>query len=93
LSQQSGAPLIDTSLNTERASQQEMSQREYQLRNVTNQTAANTDRRKIQALMAQTQGDFETILNRHNEFARVLTANKALDYRSINDLLRYHHSR
>lgn len=35
--------------------------------------------------MAQTQEDFETILNRHNEFARVLTATKALDYHSISE--------
>jgi len=80
-----GPPSIDSSANAERIRQQQMSSREYQLRNFGNESNAPKDRRQLEALMTQTAEDFDRILTLHNEIARVLASNNALDYRFISD--------
>src|SRR5215510_1151617 len=72
-------------VNTDRARQQEMSNREWQLRNFGKQPGTPEDRRRVEALMAQTAEDFDRILTRHNEIARALSANKSLDYNFVTD--------
>ena len=78
-----GAPADKT--NTERIRQQEMSSREWQLRNFGNEPNAPKDKRQVEALMAQTEKDFNRILTLHNEIARALTSNHNLDYHFISD--------
>jgi len=78
-----GAPEDHT--NAERARQQEMSSREYQLRNFGTAPRAPLDKRQKEALMAQTQEDFTRILTLHNEIARALASKGALDYHFISD--------
>jgi hypothetical protein len=78
-------PPIDRSINADRVRQQDMSRREYQLRNFGNEPGGPKDRRQVEALMAQTEEDFNRILKLHNEIARALTAKNALDYRFISD--------
>ena len=80
----SGPPPVDR-VNTERARQQEMSSREWQLRNFGTEPNAPKDRRQVEALMAQTAEDFDRILTLHNEIARALTSNKDLDYHFVSD--------
>ncbi|HEY6216828.1 MAG TPA: hypothetical protein VIW74_09175 [Pyrinomonadaceae bacterium] len=72
-------------VNTERIRQQEMSSREWQLRNFGTEPNAPKDKRQVEALMAQTEEDFNRILTLHNEIARVLTSNNDLNYRFISD--------
>jgi hypothetical protein len=79
-----GPPPIDRA-NTERARQQEMSNREWQLRNFGNSPATPTDKRQLKALMAQTEEDFNRILTLHNEIARAISSNKAFDYHFISE--------
>ena len=83
-SQAAGPPPIDR-INHERIRQQDMSRREYQLRNFGNQPNAPPDRRKLEALMAQTEEDFNRILMLHNEFVRAISSAKTLDYHIISD--------
>jgi len=78
-----GAPEDRT--NTEKARQQEMSNREWQLRNFGTQPRAPLDKRQAEALMAQTQEDFTRILTLHNEIARALSSKNALDYHFLSD--------
>jgi hypothetical protein len=80
-----GPPPIDRRTNPERARQQDMSRREYQLRNFGNQPGATPDRRQLEALMAQTEQDFNRILTLHNEIARAISSNKDLDYHFVSD--------
>ena len=80
-----GPPPIDRKNNAERIRQQDMSRREYQLRNFGTEPAAPKDERQIKALMAQTEEDFTRILTRHNEIARVLSSNNPLDYHFVSD--------
>jgi hypothetical protein len=79
-----GPPPIDRR-NADRQRQQEMSNREWQLRNFGNESNAPKDRRQIEALLAQTEEDFNRILTIHNEFARLLTASKPIEYNFISD--------
>jgi hypothetical protein len=79
-----GAPAIDRR-NADRIRQQEMSNREWQLRNFGNESSAPKDRRQIEALLSQTEEDFNRILTLHNEFARLLTASKPIEYNFITD--------
>ena len=72
-------------VNTERIRQQEMSSREWQLRNFGTEPDAPKDKRQVEALMAQTEQDFNRILFLHNEIARALTSNKDLDYHFVSD--------
>ena len=80
-----GPPPIDTRVNTDRIRQQDMSSREWQLRNFGKEPAATKDKRQVEALMAQTEEDFNRILFLHNEIARAITSNNALDYRFVSE--------
>lgn len=80
-----GPPPIDRRTNPDRARQQDMSSREYQLRNFGNQPGSNPDRRKLESLMVQTEEDFNRILTLHNEIARFVSSDKPVDYRFISD--------
>lgn len=75
------APPVDRT-NQARQRQQDMSTREWQLRNFGN-PSVTTDRRRLEALMAQTEEDFTRILTLHNEIARALAATKPLDYEFV----------
>ena len=80
-----GPPPIDRRTNTDRIRQQDMSQREWQLRNFGNEPGGPADRRRLEALMAQTEEDFNRILTLHNEIARALSSQNALDYQFVSD--------
>ena len=80
-----GPPVIDRSANTDRIRQQEMSSREWQLRNFGTEPNAPKDRRRVEALMAQTEEDFNRILSLHNEIARALTSKNDLDYAFVSE--------
>jgi hypothetical protein len=73
-------------VNTERIRQQEMSRREYQLRNFGTEPGAPKDQRQVEALMAQTEEDFNRILTLHNEIARALASKNELDYQFVSDI-------
>ena len=80
----SGPPPIDKSSNQARKRQQDTATREWQLRNFGN-PALTKDRRRLEALMAQTEEDFNRMLSLHNEIARALTATKPLDYHFVSE--------
>jgi hypothetical protein len=80
-----GPPPIDRKNNAERIRQQDMSRREWQLRNFGNEPSAPKDRRQIEALMAQTEEDFNRILTRHNEIARALLSKDTLNYQFVSE--------
>ena len=80
-----GPPPIDRRTNTDRVRQQDMSRREWQLRNFGNEPGGPADRRRLEALMAQTEEDFNRILTLHNEIARALSSKNALDYKFVSD--------
>jgi hypothetical protein len=80
---QKGPPPAAARVNTERIRQQEMSSREWQLRNITNEPVK--DQRQLKALMAQTEEDFNRILELHNEIARAISSNNGLDYRFVSE--------
>lgn len=84
-SQVPGPPPIDKRTNPERARQQDMSRREYQLRNFGKQPAGTPERKQLEALMAQTEQDFNRILTLHNQIARAISSNKDLDYHFVSD--------
>lgn len=79
-----GPPPIDKHTNKARQRQQDESSREWQLRNFGN-PALTKDRRRLEALMAQTEEDFNRMLGVHNEIARALVSTKPLDYRFVSD--------
>ena len=81
----SGPPPADRRINTDRVRQQDMSQREWQLRNFGNEPGGPKDRRRLEALMAQTEEDFNRILTLHNEIARALSSKNALDYQFVSE--------
>jgi hypothetical protein len=78
-------PSIDKRNNADRMRQQDMSRREYDLRNFGTQPNRPKDDRQLKALMAQTEEDFTRILTLHNEIARALASKKDLDYHFISD--------
>ena len=78
------APSIDKT-NAVRARQQAESRREYQLRNFGRDPNGADNGRQLKALMEQTEEDFNRILTRHNEFARVLDAAKPFDYHFVTE--------
>ena len=83
---QGGGPPPVNKVNAERMRQQEMSRREYDLRNFGNESSAPKDKRQVEALMAQTEEDFNRILSLHNEIARALTSKKDdLNYQFVSD--------
>jgi uncharacterized protein (DUF2236 family) len=80
-----GGPPADRT-NTDRLRQQQMSNREWQLRNLgASERNAPKDRRQLEALMQQTEEDFNRILSLHNEIARLLAASKPIEYTFISD--------
>jgi hypothetical protein len=79
-----GGPPVDRT-NTDRLRQQEMSNREWQLRNFGYERNAPKDRRQLEALVQQTEEDFNRILSLHNEIARMLAASKPIEYTFISD--------
>ena len=83
--QSPGGPPPTNRVNTERVRQQEMNRREYQLRNFGTESGAPKDRRQLEALMAQTEEDFNRILTLHNEIARALASKNELNYRFVSD--------
>jgi hypothetical protein len=80
----SGPPPIDKHSNRARERQQDMASREWQLRNFGN-PAVTKDRRRLEALMAQTEEDFNRMLMLHNEIVRAITANKTTDYHFVSE--------
>ena len=79
-----GPPPADR-VNTERIRQQQMSSREWQLRNFGKEPNTPKDKRQVEALMAQTEEDFNRILTLHNEIARALTSKNDLDYTFVSE--------
>lgn len=79
-----GPPAIDKTTNRARQRQQDEASREWQLRNFGN-PAVTKDRRRLKALMAQTEEDFNTLLTLHNEIVRTLSATKPLDYQFVSE--------
>lgn len=88
----SAAPPVDRT-NQARQRQQDMSRREWQLRNFGRNPNANKDSRQVKALMEQTEEDFNRILTRHNEFARVLASTKPFDFHFITEATTEIHKR
>lgn len=82
---QGGGPPPVNKVNAERMRQQEMSRREYDLRNFGNESSGPKDKRQVEALMAQTEEDFNRILSLHNEIARALTSKDDLNYQFVSD--------
>jgi hypothetical protein len=80
-----GPPPIEQRMNADRMRQQDMSRREYQLRNFGHDIVTPKDERQIKAMMAQTEEDFTRILTLHNEIARALASKKDLDYHFVSD--------
>ena len=78
-------PPIDRRNNADRIRQQDMSRREYQLRNFGNQPDSPKNDRQLKALMAQTEEDFTRILTLHNELARALASKSALNYQFVSE--------
>jgi hypothetical protein len=79
-----GPPPIDKHSNQARKRQQDTATREWQLRNFGN-PALTKDRRRLEALMAQTEEDFNRLLSLHNEIVRALAATKPLDYHFVSE--------
>jgi len=80
-----GPPPVASRVNTDRIRQQDMSRREWQLRNFGTEPNAPKDDRQLKALMAQTEEDFTRILTLHNEFARALASRKDLNYQFVSE--------
>ena len=73
--------------NNARVRQQDMSRREWQLRNFGKEPNAPKDRRQLEALMAQTEEDFTRILTLHNEIARAISSKDALNYQFVSEAM------
>ena len=80
-----GPPPSERRVNTDRQRQQDMSRREYDLRNFGTQPNSPKDDRQLKALMAQTEEDFTRILTLHNQIARALASKKDLDYHFVSE--------
>ena len=80
-------PPIDRRNNADRIRQQDISRREYQLRNFGNEPNRPKDDRQLKALMEQTEEDFTRILTLHNEIARALSSKKDLDYHIVSEAM------
>lgn len=85
VSAQRQGPPPDRATNPERELQQERSRREWQLRNFGTQPTGPPDRKQLEALMAQTQEDFDRILILHNEIARTISSAKDINYHFVSD--------
>lgn len=83
---QSPPPRPPNTTNAERMREQDMSKREWQLRNLGTEPEKESENTKhIQAVAEQVEQDFRRILTLHNEFARTLSVGKNLDYNFISD--------
>lgn len=82
--QQIMSPPVDRT-NTDRQRQQEMSKREYQLRNFGVEPKTPLSDKEKKALIAKVEQDFNRILTLHNEIARALTSEASLDYRFVSE--------
>ena len=71
--------------NLERLRQQDMSNREYQLRNLGIAADKALDDRQKKALMTQVDQDFKRILALHNQLIRVINSDAPIDYHFISD--------
>ena len=71
--------------NMERLRQQDMSSREYQLRNLGAGANNALDDRQKKALMAQVDQDFKRILTLHNELMRAVNSDAPIDYHFVSD--------
>jgi len=80
-----GPPPPEHRINTDRIRQQDMSRREWQLRNFGTEPGRPMDRRQLEALMAQTEEDFTRILTLHNEIARAISSKNDLDFKFISE--------
>jgi len=79
-----GPPPIDKHTNAARKRQQDESSREWQLRNFGN-SSVTKDRRRLEALMAQIEEDFNRMLSLHNEIVRAIASPQPLDYRFVSE--------
>ena len=79
-----GAAPPTSRVNSERQRQQDMSRREYQLRTLGDPDTPK-DRRQVEALMAQTEEDFNRIMTLHNDIARALGSKNELNYQFVSD--------
>lgn len=79
-----GPPPIDKRNNAARQRQQDEQSREWQLRNFGNPSVIK-DRRKLEALMAQIEEDFNRVMSLHNEIVRALDSKKPLDYHFVSE--------
>ena len=80
-----GPPPIDRRNNADRIRQQDMSRREWQLRNFGKEPGGPKDERHLKALMEQTAEDFTRILTVHNEIARALSSKNDLNYQFVSE--------
>lgn len=80
-----GPPPIDRTNNADRIRQQDMSRREWQLRNFGKEPGRPKDERQLKALMEQTEEDFTRILTLHNEIARALSSKNNLNYDFVSE--------
>jgi len=71
--------------NVDRQRQQDMSKREYQLRNFGVETKTPLDDKQKKALLAQVEQDFNRILFLHNQIVRAVKSDEPLDYRFVSD--------
>ncbi|MGH9883687.1 MAG: hypothetical protein ACRD6N_19865, partial [Pyrinomonadaceae bacterium] len=81
--QPTGPPLDHT--NAERQRQQDMSRREYRLRNLGIAPDGPPDRKQIEAIGAQIEQDFNRILILHNQIVRATSSKQVLDYGFVSD--------
>ncbi len=78
-------PPMEQRVNADRIRQQDISRREWQLRNFGTEPVTPKDERQVKALMAQTEEDFTRILTIHNEIARALTSKNDLNYQFVSE--------
>ena len=77
------APVIKT--DPERARQQDMAQREWELRNIGRTPEFHSNRKQLELVTAQLEEDFSRILTLHNQIARAISDDKTLDYVFVSD--------
>lgn len=78
-------PPMEQRVNADRIRQQDISRREWQLRNFGTEPVIPKDERQVKALMAQTEEDFTRILTIHNEIARALASKSDLNYQFVSE--------
>jgi hypothetical protein len=78
-------PPVSSRVNTDRIRQNDINNREWQLRNFGKEPGSPKDQRQLKALMAQTEEDFNRILTLHNEIARALSSNDTFDYHFVSE--------